>query len=156
MKALISTALTATLVLSGCATSAPPTSRADESSMAPSERQALLESQSRQIRTRIIQLKQQVVVQEVMLTNVERRAAMSQVTLSHMPNTEILSEPAPALAQARPEADRLSVAVRPAPAAAPVVKQAVKPTVRHLGKKKKKPIARKTGQPAPAPAPAPL
>ena len=142
MKALISMALTTTLILSGCATSTSPTSREDESSMAPSDRKASLETQARTIRTRIIQLKQQVVVQEVMLTNVERRAAMSQVALSSLPNTEILSEPAAALAPARPEADRLSVAVRPAPAAT----QAAKPPV----KKKKKPVSRKTNQPAPA------
>lgn len=112
--------------------------------MVPSDRQASLETQARTIRTRIIQLKQQVVVQEVMLTNVERRAAMSQVALSSLPNTEILSEPAAASALARPEADRLSVTVRPAPAAAQAAKLPIKK------KKKKKPVSRKTNKPAPA------
>ena len=133
MKALMSMAMTAALFLSGCAASTSSTPSADESSMTPAQRKAALESQAYGIRTKIIQLKQQVVVQEVMLTNVERKAAMSQVVLSNLPNTEILSEPVPAVAVARPEADRLSVAVRPAPAAAPVVKPAVK-------KKKKKAI----------------
>ena len=138
MKALICMALTATSILSGCAIPAPPTSNLDVSSMTPLERKASLESQARGIRTKIIQLKQQVVVQEVMLTNVERRAAMSQVSLSNLPNTEVLSEPAPALALARPETDRLSVAVRPAPVAVTVVKPPVK--------KKPKKVSQKTKQ----------
>lgn len=133
MKALMSMAMTAALFLSGCAASTSSTPSVDESSMTSAQRKAALESQAYGIRTKIIQLKQQVVVQEVMLTNVERKAAMSQVVLSNLPNTEILSEPVPAVAVTRPEADRLSVAVRPAPAAAPVVKPAVK-------KKKKKAI----------------
>ena len=140
MKALTSMALTAALIVSGCAAPNPPASSADESSMAPSERKAALESQARGIRTKIIQLKQQVVVQEVMLTNVERRAAMSQVSLSNLPNTDVLSEPAPAVALARPEADRLSVAVRPAPVAASIASPAVK--------KKKKKARQKTHRPA--------
>ena len=106
--------------------------------MTPLERKASLESQARGIRTKIIQLKQQVVVQEVMLTNVERRAAISQVSLSNLPNTEVLSEPAPALVVARPETDRLSVAVRPAPVVATVVKPPVK--------KKPKKVSQKTKQ----------
>ena len=112
--------------------------------MAPAERKAALESQARGIRTRIIELKQQVVVQEVMLTNVERRAAMSQVSLSNLPNTEILSEPAPVLALTRPEANRLTVAVRPAPIAAQVAAPVRKPPV----KKKKKKVSRTENRPA--------
>lgn len=94
--------------------------------MTPSERKVALEMQARGIRTRIIQLKQQVVVQEVMLTNVERRAAMSQVSLSSLPNTDVFSEPSSALVPAHPNADRLSVTVRPAMVAAPVAKLPVK------------------------------
>jgi len=74
-----------------------------------------LEGQSRTLRTKIVKLKQEVAVFEVMLTDVERRAAMSQISLSSLPNTEasVASDPA------RGNADRLSVTVRAAPDAAP-------------------------------------
>ena len=141
MKALISMALTGALLVSGCAVSNPPTSGTTESSMTQAERQAAFESQARGIRTKIIQLKQQVVVQEVMLVNVERRAAMSRFSLSNLPNTEVLSEPSPAVAVTRPETDRLSVAVRPAPMAAAVTQPPVK--------NKKKPV-KKVNRSAPS------
>ncbi|MBC7446287.1 MAG: hypothetical protein H7273_12595 [Polaromonas sp.] len=141
MKTLMGLGLTVALILSGCAAPASPPSGTDESFMTPSERKAALEMQARGIRTRIIQLKQQVVVQEVMLTNVERRAAMSQVSLSSLPNTDVLSEPSSALSPARPNTDRLSVAVRPAVVAAPVAKLPVK--------KKRSKARQKTKPPAP-------
>lgn len=141
MKTLMGWGLTAALILPGCAAPTLPASGTDESFMTPPERKAALEMQARGIRTKIIQLKQQVVVQEVMLTNVERRAAMSQVSLSSLPNTDVLLEPSLALAPARPNTDRLSVAVRPAVVAAPVAKLPVK--------KKPLKVRRKTEPPAP-------
>lgn len=142
MKAFTSTALAAALILSGCAGPGAPASRMDEISLTPPERKAALESQALSIRTRIIQLKQQVVVQEVMLTNVERRAAMSQLTLSNLPNTEVLSEAAPASTPVRPDVPRLSVIVRPAAVTAPVASPPVK--------KKTKKVAQQSRRPAPA------
>jgi len=146
MKSLISMGLMGVVFLSGCAVSTSPAPGASAPLMSPSERQAELESQAKTIRTRIVQLKQQVVVQEVMLVNVERRAAMSQFVLSNLPNTEVLSEPAPAVAVSRQETDRLSVAVRPAPVAASAksVTSVPKPDV----KKMKKPV-KKASRPAP-------
>ena len=140
MKAFTSMALAATLILPGCAVPGAPASSMDEASMTPPERKAALESQARGIRTRIIQLKQQVVIQEVMLTNVERRAAMSQLALSNLPNTDVLSEATPASAPVRPDAPRLSVVVRPVPVAVPVVNPPVK--------KKKKKIAQQSSRSA--------
>jgi len=140
MKAFTSMALAAALILPGCAVPGAPASSMDEASMTPSERKAALESQARGIRTRIIQLKQQVVIQEVMLTNVERRAAMSQLALSNLPNTDVLSEATPASAPVRPDAPRLSVVVRPVPVAVPVVNPPVK--------KKKKKIAQQSSRSA--------
>ena len=136
--------LTGFVFLSGCAISTTPAPGASAALKSSSERQAEFESQAKTIRTRIVQLKQEVVVQEVMLVNVERRAAMSQFVLSNLPNTEILSEPAPGVAVTRPETDRLSVAVRPAPVATLVTpvtsvssaKSVTKPVV----KKMKKPV----------------
>lgn len=139
MKAFTSMALAAALILPGCAVPGAPASSMDEASMTPPERKVALESQARGIRTRIIQLKQQVVVQEVMLTNVERRAAMSQVALSNLPNTDVLSEVAPASTPARPDAPRLSVVVRPVPVAAPVVNPPVKKKKKRVGQQSNRP-----------------
>ena len=153
MKSLISMGLTGVVLLSGCAVSNSSAPTASAPLMSPLERQAEFESQAKTIRTRIVQLKQQVVVQEVMLVNVERRAAMSQFVLSNLPNTEVLSEPAPAVAVSRLETDRLSVAVRPAPTATLVTPVAsvksVKSVTNPAVKKMKKPV-KKASRPAPS------
>ena len=156
MKSLISMGLTGVVLLSGCAVSNSSAPTASAPLMSPLERQAEFESQAKTIRTRIVQLKQQVVVQEVMLVNVERRAAMSQFVLSNLPNTEVLSEPAPAVAVSRLETDRLSVAVRPAPTATlvtpatPVTSaKSTKSVTNPAVKKMKKPV-KKASRPAPS------
>ena len=153
MKSLISMGLTGVVLLSGCAVSNSSAPTASAPLMSPLERQAEFESQAKTIRTRIVQLKQQVVVQEVMLVNVERRAAMSQFVLSNLPNTEVLSEPAPAVAVSRLETDRLSVAVRPAPTATlvtPVTSaKSAKSVTNPAVKKMKKPV-KKASRPAPS------
>ena len=153
MKSLISMGLTGVVLLSGCAVSNSSAPTASAPLMSPLERQVEFESQAKTIRTRIVQLKQQVVVQEVMLVNVERRAAMSQFVLSNLPNTEVLSEPAPAVAVSRLETDRLSVAVRPAPTATlvtPVTSaKSTKSVTNPAVKKMKKPV-KKASRPAPS------
>lgn len=139
MKAFTSMALAAALILPGCAVPGAPASSMDEASMTPLERKAALESQARGIRTRIIQLKQQVVIQEVMLTNVERRAAMSQLALSNLPDTDVLSEAALASAPVRPDAPRLSVVVRPVPVAASTANPPVKKKKKRAGQQSSRP-----------------
>lgn len=120
MSKLMTVAGLAAFFLSGCAApnfSAP----SSDATAAPAPVNLSLEGQSRLIRSKIVTLKKEVMVFEVMLTDVERRAAMSQISLSSLPNTEVVqgasvaAEPAPA----RSAADRLSVTVRPAPAASP-------------------------------------
>ena len=110
----------AALFLSGCA--APEFSSSPAASTAaPAPANLSLQGQSRLLRTKIVQLKQEVRVFEGMLTDVERRAAMAQVSVSSLPNTDdvpgasVASDTTPA----RRDADRLSVTVRPAPAARP-------------------------------------
>ena len=119
MKKLITGAALAGLFLSGCALPALP----GPTAAAPAGATMSLEGQSRTLRTKIVQLKQEVAVFEVMLTDVERRAAMSQVSLSSLPNTEAAPAGTSAAADTAParssNADRLSVTVRPAPGAAP-------------------------------------
>lgn len=117
MKRLMTAAALAGLFLSGCALPALP----GPAAAAPAGATMSLEGQSRTLRTKIVQLKQEVAVFEVMLTDVERRAAMSQISLSSLPNTEAApgASVAADTAPARSNADRLSVTVRPAPGAAP-------------------------------------
>ena len=116
MKKLMSAAGLASLLLSGCAVPSPQA----PASSTPSAANLSLEGQSRVLRSKIVQLKQEVRVFEGMLTDVERRAAMSQISLSSLPNTEVLpgTDAAPAGIS---NADRLSVTVRPAPESPPLV-----------------------------------
>jgi hypothetical protein len=118
MKKLMTMAGLAALFLSGCA--APNFSASSAGATAsPAPANLSLEGQSRVLRSKIVELKKEVMVFEVMLTDVERRAAMSQVSVSSFPNTEVVqgATVAPEPAPARSDADRLSVTVRPAPAA---------------------------------------
>lgn len=117
MRKLMTAAALAGLFLSGCALPILP----GPTAAAPAGATLSLEGQSRTLRTKIVQLKQEVAVFEVMLTDVERRAAMSQISLSSLPNTEAAPAGASVAADAAPvrsNADRLSVTVRPAPGAA--------------------------------------
>jgi hypothetical protein len=118
MKKRLTLAGLAALVLSGCAMPylpAPMATAATVAPASPADRKALLEAQSRGLRTKIVQLKQEVMVFEGMLTDVERRAAMSQVSLSSLPSTEVAPKTSVATTAppARREDDRLSVTVRP-------------------------------------------
>ena len=122
MKTLTTTVILAALLLSGCAAPAPPTTTAGASMPDPSNRKQALNAQARELRTKIIDRKQKIMVFEVMLTDVERRAAMSQVDLSYLPNTNLLSDAAPE----RAGSDRLSVTVKPSAVAAPAAKPVVK------------------------------
>ena len=140
MKKLTTTAILAALFISGCA--APPLSpaTASVSTPDPSAGKAALNAQSRQIRTNIIERKQKIAIFEVMLTDVERRAARAQIPLTYLPNTNLLAQAAPE----RADNDRLSVSVRPVAAAAPApAPSAATPTAKPLVKKrpvkKKKP-----------------
>ena len=119
MNKLMTLAGLAAFFLSGCAV--PNFSGSGtRSTVAPAPVNLSLEGQSRVIRSKIVALKKEVMVFEVMLTDVERRAAMSQISLSSSPNTEVVqgTSVAPEPASARSDADRLSVTVRPAPASA--------------------------------------
>ena len=138
MKKLTTTAILAALFISGCA--APPLSpaTASVSTPDPSAGKAALNAQSRQIRTNIIERKQKIAIFEVMLTDVERRAARAQIPLTYLPNTNLLAQAAPE----RADNDRLSVSVRPVAAAAPAPSAATptaKPLVKKRPVKKKKP-----------------
>ena len=115
MTKLMTVAGLAAFFLSGCAAPGFSASSA-QSTAAPAPTNLSLEGQSRVIRSKIVELKKEVMVFEVMLTDVERRAAMSQISLSSFPNTEVVQ--GASVAPARSEADRLSVTVRPAPALA--------------------------------------
>ena len=116
MKKRMTLAAGAALLLSGCA--APNFSTSGTApTAAPAPTNLSLEGQSRLIRSKIVELKKEVVVFEVMLTDVERRAAMSQISLSSLPNTEVVQ--GATVAPGRSDADRLSVTVRPAPSATP-------------------------------------
>ena len=119
MNKVMTVAGIAAFFLSGCA--APNFSNSStRSTAAPAPTNLSLEGQSRLIRSKIVGLKKEVMVFEVMLTDVERRAAMSQIPLSSFPNPEVVqgASVAPEPASARSDADRLSVTVRPAPASA--------------------------------------
>jgi len=113
MKELTTLVALAGLCLSGCALPTLP----DAATATPAGATLSLEGQSRTLRTKIVQLKQEVAVFEVMLTDVERRAAMSQISLSSLPNTEAMPSASVASDTAPNNADRLSVTVRPAPGA---------------------------------------
>ena len=119
MNKLMTLAGLAAFFLSGCASTGFSASRPDATA-APAPTNLSLEGQSRLIRSKIVGLKKEVMVFEVMLTDVERRAAMSQISLSSSPSTEVVqgASVAPEPASARSDADRLSVTVRPAPASA--------------------------------------
>ena len=137
MKKLKTMGVLAALFLSGCAAPTPPPTVADVSNSAPSASKAALNAQARGIRTQIIERKQKIAVFEVMLTDVERRAAHAQIPLTYLPNTNLLAQAAPE----RSDNDRLSVAVRPSPAAAPTLRAAApvaKPPVKKRMVKKKK------------------
>ena len=137
MKKLKTTAVLAALFMSGCA--APPLTPTTASISNPdsSASKAALGAQSREIRTKIIERKQKIAVFEVMLTDVERRAARAQIPLTYLPNTNLLAQAAPE----RADNDRLSVTVRPSPAAAPALaaKPMAKPLVKKQIVKKKRP-----------------
>ena len=139
MKKLKTTVILAGLFLSGCAAPPLPPTTADASSPDPLARKSALDAQARGIRTKIIERKQKIAVFEVMLTDVERRAARSQVALSYLPNTNIESE----VATERTDKDRLSVAVRPSPVATPAAKPFVKKRSVRKQPVKKKRILRK-------------
>jgi len=129
MKKLMMLAGWAPLLLSGCAMPVWPVPMAGNATVAtatPADRKASFEAQSRGLRSKIVQLKQEVMVFEVMLTDVERRAAMSQISLSSLPSTEVAPTTSTAAnaAPARRENDRLSVTVRPEGAASPAAKPA--------------------------------
>ena len=113
MKKCTIAAGVAGLLLSGCMLPTWPVGAATAPA-APAGAGMSLEGQSRVLRTKIVQLKQEVRVFEGMLTDVERRAAMSQVSVSSFPNTEAVPG-ASAAVDPRPAPDRLSVTVRPAP-----------------------------------------
>ena len=132
MKKLTTTAVLAALFISGCA--APPLPPASASVPAPdlSAGKAALGARSREIRTSIIERKQKIAIFEVMLTDVERRAARAQIPLTYLPNTNLLAPTAPE----RADSDRLSVMVRPVSAAAPLPSAAVVPTAKPLAKKR--------------------
>ncbi|MEO8015796.1 MAG: hypothetical protein ABI642_16775 [Polaromonas sp.] len=133
MKKLKTTVILATLYLSGCAAPPLPPTTADVSTPAPSAGKAALMAQSREIRSKIIERKQKITVFEVMLTDVERRAARAQIDLTYLPNTNI----EPEVVTQRTVTDRLSVAVRPSPAAASAEKSiAAKPIVKKRPKRK--------------------
>lgn len=104
-----------TLWIAGCATPSLPAPTAEAPRPEPSPSSAALKAQARELRTHITHRKQKIAVFEVMLTDVERRAARSQVSLSYLPNTNLLPE----VETVHPANDRLGVSVRPSlPAAA--------------------------------------
>jgi hypothetical protein len=139
MKKLKTTVILVGLFLSGCAAPPLPPTTADVSSPDPSARKSALDAQAWGIRTKIIERKQKIAVFEVMLTDVERRAARSQVALSYLPNTNLESE----VAMQHTDTDRLSVAVRPSPVATPAAKPIMKKRSVRKQPDKKKRILRK-------------
>ena len=114
MKQLKTMAILGALFLSGCAAPPLPPTAAAVATPAPSAGKAALMAQSRELRTKITERKQKITVFEVMLTDVERRAARAQIDLTYLPNTNV----EPEVATQRTVPDRLSVAVRPSPVAA--------------------------------------
>jgi len=135
MQNLKTTVILAALFLTGCAAPPLPPTTADVSTSDSSARKAALGAQARGLRTKIIERKQKIAVFEVMLTDVERRAARAQIDLTYLPNTNIETE----VATERNDSDRLSVAVRPSAVAVPAAKQSVKKrSVRKSPLKKKR------------------
>ena len=133
MKKLKTTVILVALCLSGCATPPLPPATADVATPAPSPGKAALMAQSRELRGKIIERKQKISVFEVMLTDIERRAARAQIDLTYLPNTNI----EPEVAAQRSDTDRLSVAVRPSPVATSAEKPAaVNPPVKKRSAKK--------------------
>ena len=143
MKTLTTTVMLSAALLGGCA--APPLSGPATGAppAGPAASTPPLKAQVHQLRTQITERKQKIAVFEVMLTDVERRAARSQTPLSYLPNTNLPSE---VTAVAPTANDRLAVAVRPAPVAAvapatvaakpkPTVKKARKPLVKKKAKR---------------------
>ena len=119
MRKLTTTVILAALFLSGCAVPALPTATAEVSNPVPSTGKAALDAQARGLRTKIIERKQKITVFEVMLTDVERRAARAQIPLSYLPNTNLVAQAAPERADIN---DRLSVTVKSSLAAAATAK----------------------------------
>lgn len=137
MKKLKSTVIMTALFLTGCA--APPLlpASAEVSNPASPAGKTALDAQARGLRTQIIERRQRITVFEVMLTDVERRAARAQIPLSYLPDTNLMAQAAPQ----RTGNDRLSVAVRPSPAAASAAVAAApkaKPPLKKRSVKKKR------------------
>lgn len=133
MKQLKTTVILGALFLSGCAAPPLPPKAADVAMPAPSPGKAALMAQSRELRTKITERKQKIAVFEVMLTDVERRAARAQIDLTYLPNTNV----EPEVVSQRTPTDRLSVAVRPSPPTASAEKSiAAKPIVKKRPKRK--------------------
>lgn len=133
MKKLKTTVILGALLLSGCAAPQLTPTAADVAMPAPPAGKAALMAQSRELRTKIIERKQKITVFEVMLTDVERRAARAQIDLTYLPNTNI----EPEVTAQRSNPDRLSVAVRSSPVAASNAKSmTAKPSVKKRFKKK--------------------
>lgn len=127
MKKLKTTVILGALFLSGCAAPTLSPRTAETATPAPSAGKAALVAQSREIRSKITERKQKIAVFEVMLTDVERRAARSQINLTYLPNTNV----EPEVTTQRSDPDRLSVAVRPSPNAAPYeTSMAAKPSMK--------------------------
>lgn len=134
MKTLTTTVILGAAWLAGCAAPPLPIPAAGASQAELAASTLPLKAQAHQLRTHITERKQKIAVFEVMLTDVERRAARSQTPLSYLPNTNLPSE----VTAAAPANDRLGVAVRPSPAVAAAPAIAVTQA---------KPVARKPGKP---------
>lgn len=133
MKKLKTTVILGALFLSGCAAPTLSPKTAELATPAPSASKAALVAQSREIRSKIIERKQKIAVFEVMLTDVERRAARAQIDLTYLPNTNV----EPEVTAQRSDPDRLSVAVRSSTNAAPSEKStAAKPSVKKRSARK--------------------
>ncbi|MDB5744639.1 MAG: hypothetical protein JWR68_2954 [Polaromonas sp.] len=130
MKNLATTAALAALLLAGCAAPGSPASGGNASAANGQDSKEALDGEAQVLRSKIVQLKEQVVVFEVMLTDVERRAAMTKTVALRPANVGTV----PVVAQTRPDSGRLSVTVRPStgesPPAKPVPKKKVNKDVR--------------------------
>ena len=123
MRILKTTVILAALFLCGCAVSSLPQTTVDASNLDPSAGKTALDVQARGLRTQIIERKQKITVFEVMLTDVERRAARAQIPLTYLPDTNLAAQAAPQRANTN---DRLSVAIKPSLAAAATAKAPMK------------------------------
>jgi len=141
MTTLKTTVILGALLLAGCTAPSFPAKTEEAPGFQPTASSAALKAQSRELRTNIIERKQKIAVFEVMLTDVERRAARAQVPLTYLPNTNLLPE----VQTARSVNDRLGVAVRPSlSAASPSAALALVPPKAKLStQKSKKPLAKK-------------